>query len=401
MALLCLSIAWLLIVGGLLARAIGQYRHYEVIRARSERFDEPLPIMNVIVPARNEAENIRRCIEAIRRQDYPNAQLRILIVDDDSQDDTARIAADLARVDPRIRVLMAPALPPGWLGKPNACWHAARHAEGEWLCFIDADTTACPLLLRTALQIARERSLDLLSFQPFQELLSFWERLLLPTGFFVLAFTQDLRRTNDPAMPDASVNGQFMLIRRSVYQQVGGHARVFDQPAEDSALARAIKSSGHRIAVLGTHGLLQTRMYTALPPLWHGTARQAAMLLRSSARLVAVALAALLLAVATLALPAWGLQATISAPTAMNIASLAIALTASASLFGTHIGAARYFRIPFWYGLLFPLGYSLGSAVLLYSAWQYSHRRVIWKGRTYQSQTGPELSHAPHAEGLP
>lgn len=389
MVLLAMCITWVLVVAGLLARAITQYRHYQVIRPGPGSSDPSRPTVTVIVPARNEERIIGKCLAGLMGQDYPADHLRIVVNDDNSTDRTAAMVTDLAAGDDRVRLIKSQPLPKGWLGKPHACWTAAAEARGEWLCFIDADTIAQPPLISTAVQNAVSRQLDLLSLQPFQELGSFAERLILPTGFFLIAFTQDLRRTNDPASPDASVNGQFLLIRRSVYESVGGHAAVRDAVAEDSALAHVIKSTGGRIGVLGTEGLLQTRMYSDFHSLREGAARQAASLLGGAVALLSVALGAMLLAVVPLALPSLAAGRLAWGGGSGAIASLLFAAIGSLALLGTHIGAARYFRIPFWYGLLFPLGYAAGAGILVFAAWQRSRGQTRWKGRIYPAADSP------------
>lgn len=392
MPLLVLSIAWALLVAGLLARAITQYRYYEIIGPAREPMEGDAPSVAVIVPARNEEQNISRCLEAIRRQDYPPARVSAVVVDDGSQDRTALLVAQIAAEDLRVRLIEAGPLPSGWLGKPHACSRGASVTDAPWLCFLDADTIAEPALIRTAIHAACARRLDLLSLQPFQELVTLRERLILPAGFFLIAFTQDLRQTNDPASPKAAVNGQFLLVRREAYESVGGHAGVRDAVAEDSALAAAFKARGLPIGVLGTERLLHTRMYTGLRPLLEGTARQAAGLLGGPIALLTAAFAALALGGASLALPALGLAAVAAGGDARAAVSLALALAGSGALLGTHIGAARYFRIPFWNGLLFPLGYGLGAGVCVYAAWQSSRHRVRWKGRVYQPAREPRAS---------
>ena len=384
MVLLFLSIVWVLTVAGLLARAVTQYRHYQVIRPSARSVEGAAPAVKVIVPARDEAANIGRCVGAILAQDYPRDALQVIVVDDDSRDRTAAIVRALAQQDDRLQLIQSGSLPPGWAGKPYACWQGAQYADGQWLCFIDADTTAHPPLIRTAVQTALARQADLLSLQPFQELKTPWERLILPAGFFLLAFTQDVRRTGDPASPGAAVNGQFLLIRGAAYQSVGGHAAVKSALAEDSALAAVLKSAGYRIAVLGTQGLLHTRMYTSLRPLWEGTARQAAQLVGGTA-LPGVFAAALVLAWAPLAMPAWAAASLIGGGGALSAAALLLTAAGSLALFGTHLGAARYFRIPFWYGLLFPIGYTLGGIVVLYALLQQLRGQVRWKGRVYDA----------------
>ena len=401
--LLSLSIVWMLLVAGLLVRAIAQYRHFEVIGPDSEEMNCDASSVAIVVPARDEEQNIGRCLDGVRWQEYPSQRLTAIVVDDGSEDQTASLVTRIAAEDERVRLIEAGPLPAGWLGKPHACWRGASTANCDWLCFLDADTTAEPPLIRTALHAARARGLDLLSLQPFQELITAWERLILPAGFFLIAFTQDLRQTNDPENPKAAVNGQFLLVRRAAYDAVGGHAAVRDAVAEDSALAGAFKSAGFRVGVLGTTGLLRTRMYASLRPLWEGTARQAAGLLGGPAALAGAATAALVLAWVTLALPVSAVVAVLAGGGAPAVVSLALALAGSAALFGTHIGAARYFRIPFWYGLLFPVGYTLGAGVCAYAVWQRSRGRVRWKGRVYgaQQELNRGRAQVPTAQNLP
>ncbi|HSZ56095.1 MAG TPA: glycosyltransferase family A protein [Tepidisphaeraceae bacterium] len=383
MILLIVSAAWVAVVAAMLARAIGQYRHYQVIGPVPDAAESSAPNVTVIVPARNEARSIGRCVEALSAQRYPRGNLKIIVVDDHSRDETAALVGRLARRDDRIRLISSEPLPPGWLGKPYACAQAVRHASGPWLCFVDADTIAEPTLIWTALRTATQHNLGLLSLQPFQDLVSRWERLILPCGFFVVAFTQDLRNTNDPSSPEASVNGQFLLVRREAYDAAGGHAAVRGQLAEDSALAANIKAAGFKVMVLGTRDLLHTRMYADFRALWEGAARQTATLLGASSGLFIASIAALLLAALSVALPIAAVFMAVEENSASHVAALVLSLAASLSLFCTHIGSARYFRIPLWYGLLFPVGYTIGVAVLLYAIWERMRGGIRWKGRIY------------------
>lgn len=381
MILLLASILWAVLIAMLLVRAVRQYGYYEVIGPDSRALDEA-PSIAAIVPARDEAANIRRCIESLLAQDYPRDRLSIVVVDDDSSDATASIVNELARRDARLTLRAAGPLPDGWLGKPHACWVGARAAgEARWLCFCDADTVATPALLRTAVLAARERGVGLLSLEPFQELVSFWERLLLPCGFFLIAFTQDVRKANDPRDPQAHANGQFMLIDRAAYEAAGTFEGVRGQIAEDSAMARRIKRGGRRVAVLGTKGLIRARMYRDFRSLWQGLSRQAGQLLGGAIKAVAFAIMAIIMALCAIGLPILcGIDVARRADF-LSIAALAIAAAASLALLGTHVGAARYFKIPVGYGLLFPIGYILGSALLLHCAAWHVQDQVVWKGR--------------------
>src|SRR5581483_729614 len=260
---LVIAALWFAMVTLLLTRAFFQYRHYEVL---SPKFmsTQDAPSVTVIIPARNEARNIFQCVSSLREQNYPEEKRNIIVVDDNSEDETSALASKAARSDSRIKLIQGSKLPSGWMGKPFACWQGAQLAESDWLCFIDADTTASPALLATAISTAQIRNLDMLSLEPFQVLGSFWERLIIPAGFVLLAFQQDVRKTNDPDNPEAVANGQFILIRRDVYRKLGGHASVRTQVTEDTALAQAVKNTGGRLALLGAEQLIQTRMYTGL-----------------------------------------------------------------------------------------------------------------------------------------
>src|SRR5581483_9446052 len=142
-----------------------------------------------------------------------------------------------------------------------------------------------PALLRAAVGEALRRRVDLLSLEPRQELVTLWERLVIPAGLFVLAFLRDFRSLNDPASPQAAANGQFILIRRAVYDRIGGHAAVRDAICEDRALAQAAKDAGCSVALLGAATLARTRMYRNLPALWEGLRKNSTETLRRAAEL--------------------------------------------------------------------------------------------------------------------
>ena len=147
---------------------------------------EQLPLISVIIPARNEARNIRRCIQPLLQQTYPNYEL--IVVDDRSTDETADILAELARGDARLKVIQGSELPQGWAGKPHALVQGAVVARGEWLCFMDADTFAAPDLLWSTYRSAIQHQADMFSILTDQELGSFWERAILPLVFLGLSY---------------------------------------------------------------------------------------------------------------------------------------------------------------------------------------------------------------------
>jgi chlorobactene glucosyltransferase len=392
-----IAILWAGIITTLLVRAATQYRHYQTLTPRTLLAEQSLPTISIIIPARNEASNIGRCLRSLLSQHYPGDRLRFIVVNDASTDATPLIVRQLAGEDPRVLLLEAGPLPPGWAGKPRACWAGSlAAAESEWLCFLDADTVAEPALLATAADEAVRRELDMLSLEPRQVMGSFWERLVLPAGFFLLAFQQDLRRVNNPEAADASANGQFILIRHNVYDRVGGHAAVRSEICEDSALARAVKRAGGKLALLGAEKLIRTRMYTGWMTLWEGLSKNVTEMIGGLTVTVLVAAAALALAWTSVVAPYWACHAVAIQPhAAVPIAACVVICLASLALLCTHISGAFYFGIPWWYGFLFPIGYTAGAFIALNSVRLRMKGRVAWKGRVYQPTVGPQELRAP------
>lgn len=380
---LLLSIVWLCAITLLILRAVrqrGLLRDAGLV-ALNPDFFAPL---TVIIPARNEAENISRCLSSLTKQTYPSSLFQIEVVDDNSTDGTAEIVAKAAlRHSGRINLFRARPLPPGWTGKSHACWTAASAVQAgvEWLCFVDADIEAEPHLLSAAIAIAAKEKIDFLSLAPKQDLVSFAERLVMPCGLYLLAFCQNLERVNGPGSGEVAATGQFILIKRAVYEAVGGHLAVSKEICEDVALARRVKQFGGRVLLYGGGKLFRTRMYTGWRTLWPGVSKNLVEMMGGPASTILTVLLGLALAWAAPLLPLY--DALNCADSANACIALAAAVPASAAAFGLHIAGAAYFQIPYWYGFLFPLGYTAGAAMALDSVRRRLTGRIVWKGRTY------------------
>jgi len=375
------SLAWLAIVCWLIARAIAQSRSFRPLRCGPTLIGSGAQIA-VILPVRNESDNVAACLSSLVAQSYPTSDVEMFVIDDHSADDTAEIVARWTEHCGRLHLLPSPPLPAGWIGKSHACWIGARNApaSANWLCFIDADVRCEATLLACALDAATREHLDLLSLAPRHELHSFAERLILPCGLYLLAFYQDLRKRQSSHGPDVTVTGQFMLIRREAYEAVGGHAAVRREICEDLALARLIKNSGYKVMLHSGGDLLSTRMYTGWQTLWVGLTKNLVDMLMGPARTVVAAFLAVLLAWAAIAIPV--LDAA-SCAAGGSCSAFAVALTGSAAILALHLAGTRHFRIPLWYGFLFPLGYTIGALMALDSVRRRMQGRVSWKGRTY------------------
>jgi chlorobactene glucosyltransferase len=381
---LLLSCAWLAITAWLILRAARQRGLLPRLLPLSPPSPDDAPSIAVIVPARNEEANIGPCLLSLLAQDYPASRFSVLVIDDHSADATALIVRGLASRHEQVSLIQSPPLPRRWVGKSHACWIGARSLPPatEWLCFIDADVKAEPGALSSAVHAAVAERLDLLSLAPRQELQSFAERLILPCGFVILSFLQDLRQVQARSGRKVTATGQFMLVRREAYEAVGGHAAVCTAICEDLEFARRLKLAGRSVLLMGGDALLSTRMYTGWRTLWPGLAKNLVDTLGGPSATLTVVVAAVILAWAAYAIPLLDFAAWLRGADGAFAALLA-ALAASGAAIGLHVAAAIYFRIPFWYGLIFPLGYSAGALLALDSVHRRMSGRVSWKGRIY------------------
>lgn len=256
-------------------------RHYLIWRSKreemtlTERYAGPpdqTPLISVMLPAKDEAENIGPCLESILQQDYP--QFEVIVCNDRSDDATGEIAERIASSDDRVRVIHIKDLPAGWCGKNNAMQTGIATAGAEWICMIDADCKQTShRTLSVAMQYARDTQADLLSILPNQELHGFWEQVVQPvcSGVMMIWFLPE--KVNNPDKPNAYANGAFMLMKRSTYEAIGTHEAVKNKVNEDMHMARLTKEAGLNLQVVRGSGLYTVRMYSGLRGILRGWSR--------------------------------------------------------------------------------------------------------------------------------
>lgn len=231
-----------------------------------------LPMVSVLVPARNEERNIENCVSSLLAQDYPARE--IIVLDDDSSDRTALIVEAMAARTPGLALIKGKPLPPGWIGKNYACYQLAEAAQGEWLLFTDADTVHSPHSISSSLRAAVADGIDFLSLIPRIVCVSFWEKVLLPVipfgllGFWPLGFMNSI-----PHPRAAMAIGPFMLVRREAYRKAGGYEAIRDNIVDDIALAREIKKTGGRVAIMDGTDLVSVRFYHNFWEIWNGLSK--------------------------------------------------------------------------------------------------------------------------------
>lgn len=219
------------------------------------RLPADLPCISVLIPARDEEEDIVPCLESLRKQDYPAYE--ILVLDDDSTDRTAERIAEIAAKDSRVRLLHGKPLPQGWAGKPHACHQLAAQAKGSWLLFTDADTIHAPTMLSSAMAYVREHRLSLLSGLPLQKTVSFSQRVAVPAMYFIILCCMPLWWVQGSRRPKPGlVIGQFIFVSAEDYREVGGHEAVRSKILEDIWLGFTMARHGKRLGVVDLSGVV-------------------------------------------------------------------------------------------------------------------------------------------------
>jgi chlorobactene glucosyltransferase len=235
----------------------------------AKRWDEALPRVSVLIPARNEAAVIRETVQRLAAQDYP--YFEVIVLDDHSSDGTADLARSASR---KVTLLKGAILPDGWAGKNWACHQLSEAATGEILVFTDADVRWESGAISALVNHMLYSKADLLTVWPTQIALTWPERLIVPLmAMVVLAYLPIFGVHHIPLAIFGAANGQCMAWRRVVYQKVGGHQAVSETVLEDVTQARLVKAAGLRLQMADGAGLLNCRMYDGWMSVLNGYAK--------------------------------------------------------------------------------------------------------------------------------
>ena len=228
------------------------------LRRVSKRYHDKI---SILIPVRNEEENILFLLESIAEQEYRDYE--VIILDDDSSDTTFDICTKFAAQNHRFKVIKGLPLAVGWLGKNYACYQLAKAATGKYLLFIDADEQIERGLLNSAIHRMEINNLALLSLFANQEMETFGEKVVVPLMHYVLLNLLPLKLvylTKYPAF--AAASGQFMMFNAAVYRQYQWHEVVKNKVVEDIEIMRLVKGEGYKGETLLANGLINCRMYT-------------------------------------------------------------------------------------------------------------------------------------------
>jgi len=364
-------------------------------RLRPDVAPATLPLVSILVPARNEALRIRSCLESLLKQNY--SSLEIIVLDDESVDTTAEIARALGfsnSPESKCGLIPGAPLPAGWTGKSWACHQLAEVARGDYLLFTDADTVHQPETVSSAVAAAQRAGCDLLTLWPFQTAVTFAEKLVIPLMFVVggsyfphwlLVWAQ-----RSPWLAHflgskllgrcGTATGQFLLFRRQSYFQMGGHRAVGEHLVEDIALAREVAKripDGWRLVTCDGTRLVSCRMYTSLGQIWEGFTKNLWPVFDGDWVWFWLAIIwQFLVCVLPFLIVAFYYR-----PELCVVMGLLLCL---------RVVAALKFKTS-WLSVFFhPIGYSLALTIAVNSFWQAKSKGITWKDRIYRDQASPE-----------
>lgn len=320
--------------------------------------------VSILIPARNEAANIGNLLESLQRNIYP--YFEVWICNDHSTDQTAEILEDFASKDTRFRWFEGEDLPADWLGKNFACHQLAQKATGQYLIFLDADVTLSRDAISRAVAFFQEKKLSLLSVFPQQEMRNFAEQTTVPIMNWILQSLLPMKLVQITKSPSLSAaNGQFMMFEAANYRQNQWHEQVKNRNVEDILLARMIKTSGLKMAVLLGSSDIHCRMYETWSDAVLGFSRNIHQYF-GGAKLVMATFWAVVVAGPFVVGLAFGMHGFL--------------------LFATLVAANRVFvsaasrQNVLWSVLLHPFQMISFTAVVFYNL--YRRKRTEWKGRT-------------------
>jgi chlorobactene glucosyltransferase len=331
-------------------------------------------MVSVLIPARNEEENIERCVNSLRGQTYRNYE--ILVIDDNSTDGTWGILKRLAAEDSRVRIFRGKPLPEGWYGKPFALQQLHEHAAGEILLFTDADTVHTPASVSWAATNMEKTKADLVSGYIGQELLTLGEITTVPIMFFMTGFVipMFLNRFVKLGYFSAAV-GQYIVMKTSVFRDIGGFANIRNKTTEDVYLSRYVKTLGYKTEFLDMANMVRCRMYKGYAAGIRGIGKNIFDFLgKNSLLLLLIAAVILIFFVAPFPL----LFLLISAKSPFMYHCLAVNILFTATWLVMFLGR----RINWLFTFLWPIMHVNLIGMVLWSWFRtVSGRGFVWKGR--------------------
>jgi chlorobactene glucosyltransferase len=364
----------LLLVAAVYFFILSLANHYEIWRfsLASEIFDGPM--VSIMIPARNEEQNIERCLDSLRNQIYKNYE--ILVLNDNSTDNTLEIMNRIAAADSRVKIFDGKPLPQDWYGKPFALHQLTQQARGEIFIFTDADTIHTPTSIAWAVTNMLGLKADLISGYVGQKFDSFGEIVTVPLMFFLTGFAIPLflNRFIKTHWFSAAI-GQFIAVKRAVFEAIGGCDSFKKRTSEDIYMSRYIKRKGYSTRFLNITEHVKCRMYKGYRSAVEGIGKNIFDFLGKNSVLLFFLMIAIFFFL-FLPFPLLFFCLVYSSPWTLHI--LAVVILHTLTWLFMFLGQ----RLNWWYGFLWPLFF---LNLLYMAAWSWfrtvSGKGFLWKDR--------------------
>ena len=335
--------------------------------------------VSILLPVRNEAARVlRQNLESLISQTH--AWLQIIAVDDSSTDDSLSILHEYARLpNSRLRVIQGQEVPIDWLGKLFALHQAKALSRGEWLLVVDADVVYLPHSLTGALAFARENRLDAVSLLPRLELRTFWEAVVIPAMAWPSLIRVSTTQANRQRSKMCFGNGNFILMRRSAHDAIGGFKSYRRNILDDCATMERLKLAGYRVMVADGSRLMSSRMYSSFREILEGFGKNAfAALHFSILRVTGV----LLMEILFVLLPPIYLFHEILTPRTLMSPGMQVSGLAVTFFFLTMLCFGLRMRAGLRFFIFYLLGHMIALAIVTYSMLTSKAKwGSSWKGR--------------------
>ena len=354
---------------------LGLWRNREVLEViDAAEGDEPLGEVTAVIPARNEAAIIQRTLLSVATQ---GPDLKIILIDDGSEDSTAEMARRLARSN--LRIVQSAPLPDGWSGKLWALEQGRQQVTTRYTLFLDADIKLTRGIIKALKDKMRHQAAQFISLMAVPSMASGWEKLLMPAFIYFFNALYPFRRVNSPNSNMAAAAGGCILVETRVLEQIGGFESIKSAVIDDCAFARRVKLQGFKIWLGLTHSVESIRGYKKLKEIGDMVARSAFAQLHYSLGLLMLCTFVLLL---LYALPAFTVASSNGVMRYLSLASLGIMLL-------TYLPTLRFYRRSWAWALCLPLIATFFLAMTWTSAIRYWRgERTRWKGRVYKRVVG-------------
>jgi chlorobactene glucosyltransferase len=361
--------------------------NYIVLR-RIDSFSKPNSgvLVSILIPARNEELNIKKCVTSVLDQNYKDFE--IIVLDDNSSDSTPQILAEIAGQDERLHLLQGESLPSGWTGKNWACHQLSRAARGDVFLFMDADTYMRPTALSSTVGALKDNETGLLSALPAEETITWGEKFIVPIIHWaifcimplILAFNKWVRFI-------AVSHGQYMCFTREAYNQIGGHAAVRNRIVEDKAITSLIVKAGIKWRLFDGTSILSCRMY-------RNSKEAAEGLIKNLFPFFGYNIPYFVFVWIWLVIVFWQPVVTlIMLAVGVDVASKYILPSAVNLIIALIIWGIFYrrFKFPFYLTFLYPLTQIIVSTVAMFSMVRNLKGTAVWKGRVLTHERVSEL----------